>query len=66
MNEMIRLAERQLIGYLSAKKGYSLSDLILEMGLTVDEWNIIKSESNLDIGDFEILEIEDCLIEKKI
>ncbi len=56
---MIQFAEQQLIGYLHAKRGYGLEDLIISMGLSLDEWKEIKEKSNLDITDEEREEIEE-------
>lgn len=35
-------AEQQLVGFIHAKKGYSLAELIQGMGLTKREWKRMK------------------------
>lgn len=64
MKTMTQFAEQQLIGYLHAKRGYSLINLIINMGLSKDEWEKIKKESNLDVMDAEMQEIEEHFAEK--
>jgi len=54
---MIELAEAQLTGYLSAKHGESLEDLVSSMGLTLVEWNVIKEKLYLSLSNDDI----DCV-----
>lgn len=59
MKTMTQFAEQQLLGYFHAKRGYGLIDLIVNMGLSKNEWKQIKSKSNLDITDAEMQEVEE-------
>lgn len=56
---MTHFTEQQLLGFLYVKRGYSLIDLIVNMGLSKKEWEQIKSEGNLDITDTEMQEVEE-------
>lgn len=47
MAKLIDYAEQQLRGYSHAKRGYSLRDLILSMGLRKSEWETIKKQGCL-------------------
>lgn len=58
MNKVTQFAEQQLLGYLHAKRGYSLIDLITSMGLSNAEWKQIKKESSLCMTNAEVQEIE--------
>lgn len=59
MTKQEQLAEQQLLGYFHAKRGYSLIDLIINMGLSKKEWESINKEVDLDITSQENAEIED-------
>ena len=59
MKTMTQFAKQQFVGYFHAKRGYGLIDLIMNMGLSKNEWEQIKSESNLDITDAEMQEVEE-------
>ena len=52
----ITLAEQQFTGFTHAKKGYSLIDLVVAMGLDNSEWNDVNKEST-GLSDEEITEI---------
>lgn len=55
----INLAEQQLLGFSHAKRGYSLTDLIIAMGLTIKEWKSLKKDyslSYLNEDDYEEIE----------
>jgi len=54
--KMYELAVSQFIGFTHCKNGYSISQLVESMGLTVKEWNKIKRSEAL-IKD-EIIEID--------
>lgn len=49
MNIQTQFAEQQLLGFFHAKRGYSLIELVSNMGLTKNEWDEINDKYNLDI-----------------
>lgn len=44
MNIPTQFAEQQLLGFFHAKRGYSLIELISNMGLTKKEWDEINDK----------------------
>lgn len=62
MDIQIEKAEQQLIGFIHAKSGYDLKSLISGMGLTVDEWEKIKSNGMYIPADIRA-EIEEYTIQ---
>ena len=58
MKAAIQFAEQQLLGYLHAKRGHGLIDLIINMGLSKKEWVEINNQTNLNITEIERDEVE--------
>lgn len=44
-------AEQQFIGFVHARKGYDLRSLVQGMGLTQEEWSIIRERCTLSESD---------------
>ena len=44
MSDDIELAEQQITGFTHAAQGYSISQLASSMGLTSEEWKVLKSK----------------------
>lgn len=44
----VGMAEQQLVGFFHRAKGYSLSDLITSMGLTMGEWTVMQKRYGLE------------------
>ena len=59
MTTATQFAEQQLVGFLHAKRGYGIIDLIVNMGLSKNEWQQINEEHNLDITEQERAEVEE-------
>lgn len=59
MKNTTHFAEQQLIGYLHAKSGYGLIDLIINMGLSKKEWIEINEENDFNLTDQEKTEVEE-------
>lgn len=47
-------AEQQIYGWNHARQGYSLFDLILGMGLTIEEWDQLRENGMVDYLPFII------------
>lgn len=60
MKPEIELARMQFLGFLHAKAGYSLIDLVRAMGLNKKEWEEIKSKTNF-LKHMDIEEIDEYL-----
>jgi hypothetical protein len=58
MANQLDLAEAQLLGYSHCKKGYSLIDLVISMGLKISEWEKIKKEYPQSLSDDDIKEVD--------
>jgi hypothetical protein len=58
LNNDENMAEHQLIGFAYSKKGYSVEQLVNEMGLTVDEWAKIKSKGETGLYDCLVGDID--------
>lgn len=57
-NQDIDVAIGQLIGYTHAKRGGGIIELVQAMGLTPDEWEVIKANNPSYLNQFEKLDIE--------
>ena len=53
----IELAEQQIIGFTYAKRGYSIVNLAESMGMTAEEWEILKRSDYL--SQQEVNELDD-------
>lgn len=58
MKTNILQAEAQFVGYTHAKKGYSLIDLVMGMGLTYSEWEDLKANYNTGLTEEETESID--------
>lgn len=56
----IELAEQQLIGFTYAKRGHSIVDLAESMGMTAEEWGILRSSSYLSKQEVNELDAYFC------
>jgi hypothetical protein len=55
----LEFANQQLTGFTHAKEGYSLKDLIISMGLKVDEWEKLKKMGISKYRPTDIVEINE-------
>ena len=44
--QMIDRAEQQLRGFIHAVQGYDLEQLVISMGLTKKEWDVMRKDCN--------------------
>lgn len=60
---LLDMADAQILGFVSHRNGSSLADLVRAMGLTHQEWEILKNEypTKAYLGEADMLEIEAAL-----
>lgn len=47
LDHQLKLADAQFLGFVHAKSGYSLTSLAENMGLTADEWKLLRDTVHL-------------------
>lgn len=57
----LKLAEQQLTGYVHAARGYSLRDLVINMGMTKQEWEKLRESEIVKniLSSSEFFELDD-------
>lgn len=60
---LLDMADAQILGFVSHRNGSSLTDLVRVMGLTPQEWKILKNEYSTTayLSEADMLEIEAAL-----